>query len=241
MPWVTVYNVKSHEKNNTYMVFKCVAQLLSSASWWCETIKHFWRLPSCANHDASFPINTLKIHNLVVKHLSWTVSSVYVLWQSDMSSPRDNLWLLRVRVGKPPAAPTAAAAIVVVVLSLCDAPLRLLYSGNRRRGLDRSCCERRSARQRVWWWNFLHPQVTMSECPERSSRISLLREPLLRRLCEVLDRSSNRGWRKLGELVNRDRRLRVRWAQVTQWVAAKCGSTAFVCPKLQPCLIAYKT
>ncbi|XP_075881919.1 mucosa-associated lymphoid tissue lymphoma translocation protein 1 isoform X2 [Nelusetta ayraudi] len=49
----------------------------------------------------------------------------------------------------------------------------------------------------------------MSECPERSSRISLLKEPLLRRLCEVLDRCGNRGWRKLGEIVSRDRRFRV--------------------------------
>lgn len=55
----------------------------------------------------------------------------------------------------------------------------------------------------------------MSECPERSSRISLLKEPLLRRLCEVLDRSDGRGWRKFGEIVSRDRRFRVRWAQVT--------------------------
>lgn len=49
----------------------------------------------------------------------------------------------------------------------------------------------------------------MSECPERSTRISLLKEPLLRRLCEVLDRSSNRGWRKLGEIVSSDRRFKV--------------------------------
>lgn len=51
---------------------------------------------------------------------------------------------------------------------------------------------------------------TMSDCLERSVKISLLKEPVVRRLCEVLDKSSNKGWRKLGEIVGNDRRFKVR-------------------------------
>uniref|UniRef100_A0A3Q3WYK6 Uncharacterized protein n=1 Tax=Mola mola TaxID=94237 RepID=A0A3Q3WYK6_MOLML len=53
------------------------------------------------------------------------------------------------------------------------------------------------------------PLVAMSDCADRSTRISLLKEPLVRRLCEVLDRSSSRGWRRLGEIVANDRRFKV--------------------------------
>lgn len=51
---------------------------------------------------------------------------------------------------------------------------------------------------------------TMSDCLERSVKVSLLKEPVVRRLCEVLDKSSNKGWRKLGEIVGNDRRFKVR-------------------------------
>lgn len=100
----------------------------------------------------------------------------------------------------------------------CVTPLVFLcHSGNRRCGLGGVAVKAQREATR-WWCNLVHPQVAMSECPERSSRISLLKEPLLRRLCEVLDRCGNRGWRKLGEIVSRDRRFRVRWAQVTHWL-----------------------
>ncbi|KAM9391842.1 mucosa-associated lymphoid tissue lymphoma translocation protein 1 isoform 2-T2 [Pholidichthys leucotaenia] len=49
----------------------------------------------------------------------------------------------------------------------------------------------------------------MWDCVDRSTKVSLLREPLVKRLCEVLDRSSNRGWRKLGEIVSSDKRFKV--------------------------------
>lgn len=53
--------------------------------------------------------------------------------------------------------------------------------------------------------------VAMSDCLDhRSTKISLLKEPLVRRLCEVLDKSSGKGWRKLGEIVGNDRRFKVR-------------------------------
>ncbi|XP_030272486.1 mucosa-associated lymphoid tissue lymphoma translocation protein 1 isoform X1 [Sparus aurata] len=49
----------------------------------------------------------------------------------------------------------------------------------------------------------------MSETLDRSTKINLIREPVARRLCEVLDRSSSRGWRKLGDIVSNDRRFKV--------------------------------
>ncbi|CAN9512694.1 unnamed protein product [Ophioblennius macclurei] len=49
----------------------------------------------------------------------------------------------------------------------------------------------------------------MSESLERSARISVLREPQVKKLCEVLDKSSGRGWRKLGEIISNDRRFKV--------------------------------
>ncbi|XP_075960845.1 mucosa-associated lymphoid tissue lymphoma translocation protein 1 isoform X2 [Anarhichas minor] len=49
----------------------------------------------------------------------------------------------------------------------------------------------------------------MSDSLDRSTKINLLREPLVKKLCEVLDKSSNKGWRKLGELVGNDRRFKV--------------------------------
>ncbi|XP_076007136.1 mucosa-associated lymphoid tissue lymphoma translocation protein 1 isoform X2 [Genypterus blacodes] len=50
----------------------------------------------------------------------------------------------------------------------------------------------------------------MSELPDRSANINFLREPLLRKLCELLDKSrAKTGWRRLGELVGSDRRFRV--------------------------------
>ncbi|KAF6727508.1 Mucosa-associated lymphoid tissue lymphoma translocation-like protein 1 [Oryzias melastigma] len=49
----------------------------------------------------------------------------------------------------------------------------------------------------------------MSDTWDRSTKISSLKETVLRKLCEVLDKSSIRGWRKLGEIVNNDRRFEV--------------------------------
>ncbi|XP_072288519.1 mucosa-associated lymphoid tissue lymphoma translocation protein 1 [Eucyclogobius newberryi] len=50
----------------------------------------------------------------------------------------------------------------------------------------------------------------MADCSDRSTKISLLKEPLLKKLCEVLDKSSNnKGWRKLGEVVASDGRFKV--------------------------------
>nr|XP_040051163.1 mucosa-associated lymphoid tissue lymphoma translocation protein 1 isoform X2 [Gasterosteus aculeatus aculeatus] len=49
----------------------------------------------------------------------------------------------------------------------------------------------------------------MSDALDRSTRLSLLKEPLVKKLCEVLDKSSNKGWRRLGEIVANDRRFRV--------------------------------
>lgn len=55
----------------------------------------------------------------------------------------------------------------------------------------------------------------MSDTWDRSTKISSLKETVLRKLCEVLDKSSIRGWRKLGEIVNNDRRFEVRYGDVT--------------------------
>ncbi|XP_068577173.1 mucosa-associated lymphoid tissue lymphoma translocation protein 1 isoform X1 [Cebidichthys violaceus] len=49
----------------------------------------------------------------------------------------------------------------------------------------------------------------MSDSLDRSTKINLLRESLVKKLCEVLDKSSNKGWRKLGDLVGNDRRFKV--------------------------------
>lgn len=51
----------------------------------------------------------------------------------------------------------------------------------------------------------------MSDSLERSTKINLLRESVVKKLCEVLDKSSNKGWRKLGEIVASDRRFKVRY------------------------------
>ena len=53
--------------------------------------------------------------------------------------------------------------------------------------------------------------AAMSDSLDRTTKISLLKEPLLKKLCEVLDRSgTGRGWRRLGEIVGGDRRVKVR-------------------------------
>ncbi|KAK5870853.1 hypothetical protein PBY51_003765 [Eleginops maclovinus] len=49
----------------------------------------------------------------------------------------------------------------------------------------------------------------MSDSLERSTKINLLKEPVVKKLCEVLDKSCKKGWRKLGEIVGNDRRFRV--------------------------------
>ncbi|XP_056151846.1 mucosa-associated lymphoid tissue lymphoma translocation protein 1 [Lampris incognitus] len=49
----------------------------------------------------------------------------------------------------------------------------------------------------------------MSDSLERSSNINFLREPALGRLCWVLDKTSSKGWRRLGEVVASDRRFKV--------------------------------
>ncbi|XP_041643572.1 mucosa-associated lymphoid tissue lymphoma translocation protein 1 isoform X2 [Cheilinus undulatus] len=49
----------------------------------------------------------------------------------------------------------------------------------------------------------------MSETLDRSTKINLLKEPIVRRICEVLDKPNSKGWRKLGEIVGNDRRFKV--------------------------------
>ncbi|XP_034450660.1 mucosa-associated lymphoid tissue lymphoma translocation protein 1 isoform X1 [Hippoglossus hippoglossus] len=49
----------------------------------------------------------------------------------------------------------------------------------------------------------------MSDSSDRSTKIHLLREALVKKLCDVLDKSCDRGWRRLGEIVGGERRLRV--------------------------------
>ncbi|CAB1458394.1 unnamed protein product [Pleuronectes platessa] len=49
----------------------------------------------------------------------------------------------------------------------------------------------------------------MSDSSDRSTKIHLLREALVKKLCDVLDKSCDRGWRRLGEIVGVERRLRV--------------------------------
>ncbi|KAM9743596.1 mucosa-associated lymphoid tissue lymphoma translocation protein 1 isoform 1-T1 [Menidia menidia] len=49
----------------------------------------------------------------------------------------------------------------------------------------------------------------MADSLDRSTKVSLLKESLLKKLCEVLDKSSSKGWRKLGEIVSVDKRFKV--------------------------------
>ncbi|XP_047447558.1 mucosa-associated lymphoid tissue lymphoma translocation protein 1 isoform X2 [Mugil cephalus] len=49
----------------------------------------------------------------------------------------------------------------------------------------------------------------MADSLDRSTKINLLKEPVVKRICEVLDKSSSKGWRKLGEIVGNDRRFKV--------------------------------
>uniref|UniRef100_A0A8C6UJQ9 MALT paracaspase 1 n=1 Tax=Neogobius melanostomus TaxID=47308 RepID=A0A8C6UJQ9_9GOBI len=52
--------------------------------------------------------------------------------------------------------------------------------------------------------------AAMSDSLDRSTKINLLKEAVLKKLCEVLDKSSNsKGWRKLGEIVGNDKRFKV--------------------------------
>ncbi|XP_062307598.1 mucosa-associated lymphoid tissue lymphoma translocation protein 1 isoform X1 [Osmerus eperlanus] len=48
----------------------------------------------------------------------------------------------------------------------------------------------------------------MSDC-DRSMNINLLKEAVFRKLCDELDKNNIKGWRKLGEMVGSDRRLKV--------------------------------
>lgn len=50
----------------------------------------------------------------------------------------------------------------------------------------------------------------MSDLNDNSLNINFLKESVLKRLCESLDKANNKGWRKLGEIVNSDRRFKVR-------------------------------
>ncbi|XP_019907714.1 mucosa-associated lymphoid tissue lymphoma translocation protein 1 isoform X2 [Esox lucius] len=51
----------------------------------------------------------------------------------------------------------------------------------------------------------------MSDLSDRSLNVNLLKEPVLRKLCEVLEKSNsdNKGWRKLGDLFSKSRRFRM--------------------------------
>ncbi|XP_017267597.1 mucosa-associated lymphoid tissue lymphoma translocation protein 1 isoform X2 [Kryptolebias marmoratus] len=49
----------------------------------------------------------------------------------------------------------------------------------------------------------------MSDSLDRSTKINLLKDSVVKKLCEVLDKSSSKGWRKLGEIVGNDRRFKV--------------------------------
>ncbi|KAM7415797.1 hypothetical protein PAMA_018047 [Pampus argenteus] len=49
----------------------------------------------------------------------------------------------------------------------------------------------------------------MSDSLDRSTKISSLKEPVVKKLCELLDKSNTQGWRKLGEIVGNDRRFKV--------------------------------
>uniref|UniRef100_A0A8C6Q3A8 MALT paracaspase 1 n=1 Tax=Nothobranchius furzeri TaxID=105023 RepID=A0A8C6Q3A8_NOTFU len=49
----------------------------------------------------------------------------------------------------------------------------------------------------------------MADSLDRSTKISSLKESVVKKLCEVLDKSNNNGWRKLGEIVGSDKRFKV--------------------------------
>ncbi|XP_041856196.1 mucosa-associated lymphoid tissue lymphoma translocation protein 1 isoform X2 [Melanotaenia boesemani] len=49
----------------------------------------------------------------------------------------------------------------------------------------------------------------MADSLDRSTNINLLKEPLVKKLCDVLDKSNHKGWRKLGEIVGNDKRFKV--------------------------------
>ncbi|KAM4578910.1 mucosa-associated lymphoid tissue lymphoma translocation protein 1 isoform 2-T2 [Fundulus diaphanus] len=49
----------------------------------------------------------------------------------------------------------------------------------------------------------------MSDSLERSTKTNLLKESVVKKLGEVLDKSADKGWRKLGEIVGSDRRFKV--------------------------------
>uniref|UniRef100_A0A146VBT2 MALT1 paracaspase n=1 Tax=Fundulus heteroclitus TaxID=8078 RepID=A0A146VBT2_FUNHE len=49
----------------------------------------------------------------------------------------------------------------------------------------------------------------MSDSLERSTRTNMLKESVVKKLGEVLDKSADKGWRKLGEIVASDRRFKV--------------------------------
>uniref|UniRef100_A0A8C2I728 MALT paracaspase 1 n=1 Tax=Cyprinus carpio TaxID=7962 RepID=A0A8C2I728_CYPCA len=49
----------------------------------------------------------------------------------------------------------------------------------------------------------------MSDLNDNSLNINFLKESVLKRLCESLDKANNKGWRKLGEIVKSDKRFKV--------------------------------
>ncbi|XP_057181053.1 mucosa-associated lymphoid tissue lymphoma translocation protein 1 isoform X2 [Triplophysa rosa] len=49
----------------------------------------------------------------------------------------------------------------------------------------------------------------MSDMNDNSLNINLLKESVLKRLCETLDKANNKGWRKLGEIVKNDKRFKM--------------------------------
>ncbi|XP_067263974.1 mucosa-associated lymphoid tissue lymphoma translocation protein 1 isoform X2 [Chanodichthys erythropterus] len=49
----------------------------------------------------------------------------------------------------------------------------------------------------------------MSDLNDNSLNINFLKESVLKRLCEFLDKANNKGWRKLGEILKSDRRFKV--------------------------------
>ncbi|XP_077456586.1 mucosa-associated lymphoid tissue lymphoma translocation protein 1-like isoform X2 [Stigmatopora argus] len=49
----------------------------------------------------------------------------------------------------------------------------------------------------------------MAESLERSDKLGSVKDPALVKLCDVLDKTPGKGWRRLGEIVDADRRFRV--------------------------------
>uniref|UniRef100_A0A671LED8 Mucosa-associated lymphoid tissue lymphoma translocation protein 1-like n=1 Tax=Sinocyclocheilus anshuiensis TaxID=1608454 RepID=A0A671LED8_9TELE len=49
----------------------------------------------------------------------------------------------------------------------------------------------------------------MSDLNDNSLNINFLKESVLKRLCESLDKANNKGWRKLGEILKSDKRFKV--------------------------------